>query len=372
MRRGRWGGARGLAGPALAAGALWWAAACGGAAPSGDGRPGGQAGTALPSWEVQHRDTTALWVGLHALDARTAWVTGHGGRVMRTMNGGARWEAVPVPGAEAMAFRDVHAFSSREAVVLAIGAGDASRIYRTGDGGSTWTETFRNEEPDAFFDCLAFWDDARGFAFSDAVDGEFVLIRTGDGGRSWSRIDPERVPDARPGEGSFAASGTCAVARAGGLGWFATGASGVDTRVVRTTDGGETWHEAVTPVPSREGDEGLTSLAFADDRLGAVFGGLTLDSAVNVAVTRDGGATWEAVAAGVLDGTVYGSSVVPGTPGPALVAVSPTGSAWSPDFGRSWTRFDTLLEHWTVDLVGPGEGWAAGRGVVSRLVPAPP
>ncbi len=363
---------RGAAWPTLAVAWLSVGTACGGGAPPEEGAAGADPASPLPAWRVQHRDSTALWVGLHALDARTAWVAGHGGRVMRTRDGGETWEGVDVPDAGDMAFRDVHAFSADEAVVLAIGAGDASRVYRTDDGGASWTATFRNQDPDAFFDCLAFWDDERGFAFSDAVEGEFVLIRTGDGGRSWTRVDPDRVPDARPGEGSFAASGTCAVARPGGLGWFATGASGVDTRVVRTDDWGETWHEAVTPVPSREGDEGLTSLAFADDLLGAAFGGLTLDSAVNVAVTRDGGATWEATASGVLDGTVYGSSVVPGTPGPALVAVSPAGAAWSPDFGRSWTRFDTLLEHWTVDVVGPGQGWAAGRGVVSRLVAGAP
>ena len=87
---------------------------------------------------------------------------------------------------------------------------------------------------------------------------------------------------------------------------------------------------------------------------------------MNVAVTEDGGATWREGARGVLDGTVYGSSTVPGAPTPTLVAVSPRGSAWSSDFGRSWTRFDSL-EHWTVDFVDAEAGWAAGRGVISRI-----
>ena len=53
---------------------------------------------------------------------------------------------------------------------------------------------------------------------------------------------------------------------------------------------------------------------------------------------------------------------------PEIVAVSPAGSAWSSDFGRSWAVFDTL-EHWTVDFVHAGAGWAAGRGVISRIRP---
>lgn len=362
------------AGTALTAALLLWAAGCGRGAERGGPDSaeatlpagGGGRGLSDPSWQVQHRDSAALFVGIDAVDSLTVWVAGQGGRVLRTVDGGATWEARPVPGAEDMAFRDIHAFSDREAVVLSIGAGTASRIYRTVDGGESWTLSFRNEDPDAFFDCLSFWDRDRGFAFSDSVDGEFVLIRTVDGGATWTRVDPARVPDARPGEGAFAASGTCVVTGPDGLGWFATGASGVDTRVVRTGDYGETWAEAPTPVPSAASDEGLTSLAFFDARRGAAFGGLALDSAVNVVVTEDGGATWREAARGVLGGTVYGSSVVPGAPSPTLVVVSPNGTAWSADFGATWTPMDTV-ELWTVDFVDADAGWAAGRGVVSRI-----
>jgi len=54
-----------------------------------------------------------------------------------------------VPGAEALDFRDVHAFDEKTAHVLAIGPGDASRIYRTTDGGATWTKTFANPDSSA-------------------------------------------------------------------------------------------------------------------------------------------------------------------------------------------------------------------------------
>ncbi len=317
------------------------------------------------SWAVQHRDSAALFVGLHAVDDTTVWVAGHGGRVGRTVDGGASWRVEVVPGADSLGFRDVHAFSAEEAFVLSIGAGEASRIYRTRDGGVRWTEVFRNRDPQAFFDCLSFWDRRRGFAFSDAVDGEFVLLRTEDGGDRWERVDPDDVPDARPGEGSFAASGSCVRTAEGGVGWFGTGASGVDTRVFRTTDYGRSWTATRTPIRSEAPDEGLTSLSFLDAERGWAFGGLTLDSAVNVVETRDGGRSWEVVASGVLDGTVYGSSVVPGTSGPTLVAVSPAGTAVSRDGGRSWSVVDTT-EYWTVDVLHPGAGWAAGRGVIAR------
>ncbi|HSW30310.1 MAG TPA: hypothetical protein VLH75_12575 [Longimicrobiales bacterium] len=318
-----------------------------------------------PAWDVQHEDSTQRFIALSIVDSVTVWVAGQPGLWGRTTDGGATWTVAKVPGADTLAFRDVHAFSAEEAFVLSIGNGEASRIYRTVDGGATWALSFLNEDPDAFFDCLSFWDRERGIAFSDSHDGEFTLIRTGDGGATWTRVDPGSVPDARPGEGAFAASGTCVATRSGGLGWFVTGASQVDTRVMRTSDYGVTWTEAPTPVPSTKSDEGLASLAFFDDLRGAAFGTAHDSSAVNVAVTSDGGVTW--VPAGrALSGIVYGGAVVPGAPTPTLVAVSPEGSAWSADNGSTWTVFDTA-NYWTVAFLSADIGWAGGRGRISRI-----
>lgn len=329
---------------------------------------GPEPGVALasPSWEVQYEDSAALFIGMSVVDASTVWVAGQPGLFGRTTDGGATWTVAQVPGAETMAFRDVHAFSADEALILSIGNGDASRIYGTSDGGATWTEVFRNADPDAFFDCLSFWDRRRGFAFSDSHDGEFTLIRTEDGGVTWERVDPAVVPDARPGEGAFAASGTCVETGPDGLGWFVTGASQVDTRVMRTTDYGRTWSEAPTPVPSASPSEGLASIAFFDALRGVVFGSAEGDGATNVATTVDGGASW-APASPALGGIVYGGAVVPGTPTPTLVAVSPRGSAYSSDGGATWVTFDTA-NYWTVSFLGADVGWAGGRGRISRIV----
>lgn len=322
---------------------------------------------AEPAWEVQHTDSASTFIAISIVDPRTVWVVGQPGAVLRTTDGGTTWTALPVPGGETLSFRDVEAFSDREAFILSIGSGDASRIYRTSDGGRTWVPSFLNDDPEAFFDCMSFWDRERAFAFSDSHDGEFTLIRTLDGGATWSRVDPAAVPDARPGDGAFAASGTCTAARPGGRGWFVTGASGVDTRVIRTSDYGETWTEAPTPVPSTTNTEGLASVAFFDARNGAVFGTAPDTSdAVNVATTSDGGATW-VPAARVLGGVAYGGAVVPGTPTPTLVAVSPAGSVYSTDGGVTWSVIDDV-NYWTAAFLDADVGWAAGRGRISRVV----
>ncbi|NNF58907.1 MAG: oxidoreductase [Rhodothermaceae bacterium] len=320
-----------------------------------------------PTWEVQHFDPSALFIALSIVDENTVWVAEQPGLVARTTDGGQTWPKLTGPWPDTLAFRDIEAFSADEAFVMAIGPGEDSRIYHTADGGQTWRLSFQNEDPNAFFDCFSFWDRNRGFAFSDSHDGEFTIIRTTDGGETWTRVDPINVPDARPGEGSFAASGTCTAAQPGGLGWFGTGASGVDTRVMRTTDYGETWTEAATPIESTAPDEGIASLAFFDAEHGVALGGVGTRPMANVAVTHDGGVTWSRLGEGVLGGRVYGASVVPGTPTPTLVATSPNGSAYSTDGGETWTGIDAD-EYWSVSFLSPDVGWAVGRFRISRIV----
>src|SRR5690606_29349465 len=72
--------------------------------------------------------------GISAVDAQVAWASGREGTVLRTVDGGAHWQAIRVPGAEALDFRDIEAFDAGTAVVLAIGPGEASRGDRRSGG----------------------------------------------------------------------------------------------------------------------------------------------------------------------------------------------------------------------------------------------
>ena len=53
------------------------------------------------------------------------------------------------------------------------------RMYVTDDGGQTWTITFVNAEPTAFYDCMSFFNHKDGLAVSDPPDGvHFRVIAT--------------------------------------------------------------------------------------------------------------------------------------------------------------------------------------------------
>ena len=56
-----------------------------------------------------------------------------------------------MPDAEKLDFRDVEAFGETTAYLLSAGPGDASRIYKTVDGGKSWAMQFKSADPDGLF-----------------------------------------------------------------------------------------------------------------------------------------------------------------------------------------------------------------------------
>ncbi len=335
--------------------------ACGGIA--------GTSGSVLPPrLEDQASGTDALLIAAHAVDDGVVWASGAEGAVVKTTDGGTTWTAVPVTvaGADTLQFRDVVAFDAETAWALSIGPGASSTIVKTTDGGASWRTVFVNDEADAFYDCLSFWDARRGLAYSDSVDGELRVRRTDDGGETWRVVPASALPPAAPGEGGFAASGTCVATRGTSLAWIATG-NADPARVLRTTDGGATWAASALPIVAGDA-AGAASVAFRDDQHGVAVGGDIANAsepADAVAITADGGATWVLGGRLPFPGAAYGAAYVPGTD--ALVAVGPGGLGLSRDDGRTWTLVDART-FWGVAAAGRDAVWVTGpEGRIVRL-----
>src|SRR5687768_7156000 len=105
---------------------------------------------AAGQWVKQTVNTTASFRGLSVVSEKVVWASGTGGTVIKTTDGGKAWRVMAVPGADKLDFRDIEAFDSNTAYILSIGNGEASRIYKTVDGGATWKELFRNKNEKAF------------------------------------------------------------------------------------------------------------------------------------------------------------------------------------------------------------------------------
>ena len=321
-----------------------------------------------PALEDQASGTTARLQAVSVVSPQVVWVSGARGTYARTTDGGKTWRSAVVPGADSLEFRDVHAASADTAWLLSAGSGDRSRIYHTTDAGRTWVLQFTNTNAQAFFDCMSFWDARRGLAVSDAVNGEFIVIRTDDGGAHWAQVPGEILPPAKPGEGMFAASGTCLAVRRDSLAWFGTGA-GRTARVVRTADGGRTWAAVETPIVHDTTTAGITSLVFFDSQNGLALGGdlaITDRATDNVAVTQDGGTSWALTGRPTFPGPVYGAAAVP-VRALWVVAVGPKGASWSADGGRSWRPLDSR-SYWSVGFAPDATGWMVGpEGRITRV-----
>ncbi|KAF3059995.1 putative oxidoreductase protein [Daldinia childiae] len=321
-----------------------------------------------PTWKRFSTGSDARFRGLAPVSDKIAWVSGTSGTVLRSTDGGNTWASVGPELSEAdsaLEFRDVEAWSADKAVILSIGEGNSSRIYVTDDGGVTWAQSFTNQEPTAFYDCIAFESAKRGMAMSDPVDGKIRLIETHDGGASWDIVDSDGMVPALEGESGFAASGTCLATTAGR--WYVASGGVNPGRIFRSNDGHH-WGVSDASITGGEGS-GVFSVQFRDAKRGIAVGGnysAPTGAINNAAWSKDGGVTW-IPSKSFPSGYRSGSSWVPGRYNVAL-AVGPTGSDYTLDGGMNWHIFDNSSLD-SVECVKGGTCWASGeKGAVARLV----
>jgi photosystem II stability/assembly factor-like uncharacterized protein len=278
-----------------------------------------------------------------------------------TTDGGARWRAAQVSGAEKLDFRAVWAFDANSAALLSIGTGDQSRVYITADGGAKWKLVFRNPDPKGFFDCIAFWDRRNGIIAGDAVDGHITIFTTADGGETWQR---QSAPDPIGNEGAFAASNSSLALMGAHEVWFGT----TSARVHHSLDNGRTWTSATTPIRHDSSAAGIFSLAFSDALHGIAVGGDYSKPAEpngNIAVTSDGGKTWTAPAGPPPAGFRSAVAYVPDEK--VWIATGTSGSDVSTNGGSAWNQFDASGYNALAFLTAQA-GWAVGpRGRIARF-----
>lgn len=311
-------------------------------------------------WEVIQVEPRTEFRAVHAASDSVIWAGGRGGIVARSIDG-STWSADSVPGAGDLFVIGIWAADADTAVVLGTGfESSAAAVYRTTDGGASWQRTYHDGREGIFLDALGFWEDGRGIAFGDPIDGAFVVISTGDGGRSWRAVPDSVMPVPLDGEAGFAASGRALVTAPGGHAWIGTG-GGAHARVLHTHDYGETWEATATPLAAGA-TAGIFALAFADSLHGIAVGGdytQRTTASGNVLRTDDGGRTWLVAGTAQPLGVRYGATSVPHATTRSYVSVGPSGSGVSHDGGASWTLIDR--EHWnTVVFASPEHGWVFG------------
>lgn len=318
-------------------------------------------------WQPQQINTKSHFRAVHALSSQVVWAGGTKGTVLRTLDGGLHWQVLQVAGAEALDFRDVHAFDAQNALAMSAGEAEkgAARIYRTTDGGQTWVLCYQTNQKGVFLDGIDFWDAQNGLVFGDPIDGKFFLLSTHNAGKSWEQIDSRRFPTVQNGEAAFAASGTSMVLAGKKQAFIGTG-GGTTARVYRSSDRGASWEPVATPL-SAGTTSGIFGLHFQNNRSGVAVGGdyklTTLDSP-NVLLTSDAGRHWQLAATTSPVGLKEAVAYLPSEG--IWVVVGPSGTCYSSNVAQQWHVIDQSSFH----ALSCAEGvcWAVGaNGAVAKL-----
>ena len=342
-------------------------------------------GSTQPTLTPQTSNTTSLLIAVSPVDENVVWAVGTNSVFVVTTDGGNTWRAgrVPTPNLADVQLRDVQGVSAQVAYAMSIGNIPTDfAIYKTTDGGATWTKEFQNQLTGAFYDCMAFWTATNGVTHSDSVNGVFPDQRTTDG-VTWQSI-ANNMPPALPGEASFSSSGTCIAAQGTSNAWITTGGSSI-ARILATRDGGNSWTAYNTPLHSSPSAGGF-SVAFRDANNGVLGGGDLNPSntaqAAQFATSHDGGQTWQLSTRPPVTGAIFGVAYLSNTTGvggqrgslptkksggqddsqTVVVTANTGGAAWTPDEGATWNVLPGVTGYWGVAFANPQNGWLVGSG----------
>ncbi|MBD1394623.1 WD40/YVTN/BNR-like repeat-containing protein [Mucilaginibacter glaciei] len=226
-----------------------------------------------------NQSATSSLRGLSVVDNNIAWVSGSKGTVGVTIDAGKTWNWPVVKGFEKADFRDIEAFSDKEAVIVS--SGTPALILKTIDGGINWKLCYQNNDKAYFLDALEFNGTKHGAVLGDPINNKFLILETFDAGDTWALAKTQ--PLALPDEAAFAASGTC-FRRTKNTFSLVTGGS--NARLVTLDKNVKNNPVAVNiPILHGKGSQGAFSIAYGNKKTIIVGGDYSKDNRIDSVAT---------------------------------------------------------------------------------------
>jgi photosystem II stability/assembly factor-like uncharacterized protein len=292
------------------------------------------------SWKVAVAPTEADLVAIYFTSSDRGFVAGDNGYLASTSDGGGSWNRYQLNTTEDI--NEIYFRNEKNGYLVA-----GRKLFITSDGGETWRETvlygpneIRNGTPELL--SIRFADKRRGLAVgsvwrrvrNEEVVVDSLVMRTQDGGESWQRI-------AVPSKTELFHLYFNGSSRA----WIA----GDDGVILASTDGGVTWQRQTSGTR-----ESIYNIHFRDEKEGYAVGAKGL-----ILRTEDGGRVWQRVASGTasalmrIDFTDDRNGWIAGHKGMLLR---------STDKGRSWSSFNSPTRSNLYGLhIEKKFGWAVGQ-----------
>ena len=141
--------------------------------------------------------------GLSMPTSSVVWASGSNGMVAKSVDGGNTFRWIRVEGYAKRDFRDIEAFDSSTAIIMAIDT--PAIILKTTDGGLSWRKVFEDKRPGMFLDAMDFSGN-NGVVIGDPINGKTFMAVSNDKGDSW--VPKETFDIMKDGEAFFASSGS--------------------------------------------------------------------------------------------------------------------------------------------------------------------
>jgi hypothetical protein len=324
-------------------------------------------------WISQGAGFTTLNRGIYnifAVNSQVVWVSAYDGNglspcqdVSVTTNGGITWHPKNVNAGTGLGVNMVCAVDSLTAWVsmYKVSGSLLPGIFKTTNGGNTWTRQSTGYNASSFPDIVYFWDADTGVTIGDANAGKFEIYTTSNGGTTWTVVPGANIPAPYSGDGFWP---SCYSVVSNTI-WLSNG----NGRILKSADHG--YHWTIASLPGMTGKNVCPAFRDMNNGFGVKFRS-NADTLNLLDSSSDGGASYTPF---TYSGSVFtqGIEYVNNTPD-TYVSVGqdyvnqPTrlGFTYSLDGGITWVTDSTMYgkrltyTQWVNDSTGWAGGYSSG------------